>query len=1549
METEIQLPDGKSVTLVHEGDLTDDAIRNAVEQMGYDLPMRKEDIMRNIAGEGSRIAGAVAGTIRGSKYGPVGGVLGGLAGAAAVEPLARALTPREETSGESVANIALAGIQPEVKAAGLGLRLLRGAGTGALLGAGHTTVSTLVDEKRLPSLSELAPSAVGGAALGGILEGAIGPRLAKPVETPAVVPPVTKEGSITAALDKRKPSNLSVANAQANEIATGGATPPAASAQAVPAPTPIERSTAAPAATEAPSDFVMPKELAGAKPRYSYGDKQFGLEFESDLDRALYILAQSNPSKRDADYLKAVVEHSGLSEGELRAAGKRVRDTIKSIAKNSDDEIIQVPEIGLPKKAPAQAPKRVSIDDADAIDAAATAQAPKEAPETITSAAVKFSDGEIQTGKNHAEIVDRIGDNEPTIERIRGVLTDGYKNQGRLTNQAIASRLGVTTKQFEDYFAKSKKSLMDKGGFEEAAQHFLSLAKEASKDLRGSDDGFVTSTGRYVDRQEAMKIARKSGQLTDQAATNVKIAEPGSPGEKLNVESLKPIEKPLPPEALITHQKIGDKSFTQIDIPNPAGGRPLFSGSVGDAIKEGYKFDLPKEVPQGRTTFGELVGLEDAAKAPKKTAKAPMATRTPKTPESPAKANIEAVLRLPPDTPVGAVVHMGEEPEMRVRNLAKRVIESDLVPLPTREVLAKDPSILYERHRHRAILDRGEAATDSDLRQLIADAKDHDEGIIYRRELANRLIKDKKFDEAAAVFADQAQMLTPNAQALASARLIRTSIGDLHEIEEKVARLGRQLTKEQKEKVLELSSKEIHAQKQVNLLEKRAKEFFSKENLNAFREAQVEHAKALAAFDEYSATIAPRDFPDMLVKMVQGNLLTPLSIAANVFGNMFWAPLERTSMALSSAMDAIVTTSMKGLAGKDSALAKRSISASNPLPSQMELAALADGVRVAAKELLTGPSQESYIKSEVQRGFRPLRSLIDSITGENLARDSEGMVKPWDRAKAFIEGTLGVPPEIMFRLLSIGDKPFRRAATVRAFLEQARLKGIKDADLERFMALPDAKTKEVVDKATRRSIFAEENTGITTLNRFLDSDMAKLLRVDKIPVLKGALKVFGRLTVPFRQFPVNYALTALNFAAPQLALSKSVYYGYKSAAVLRSKTMTAQGIAQAVLDNRRKSLSNLGEAAMGIMMYSAAAILWNQGLISESSADTSAKRSDQSEAMGASKLNVTGLDRYMKGEDASYRKGDTLVDWTRAGIPAVVFHIYTQQKSKERDEGAKIGHVPEKSDTNFLHRTIDNAVSSAPGLGSFIFDQSFLAGTSSLMDAIKDADPDSPKFQNWMNNMWKAVTSIAVPNTIDSISRARMEYVPELRGATELETLGNIWKHKVMGLPADMEGLVLKRDTWGRPIPRTPAGANPYVYGLADVTKAGHQIADPHDQKLYDLYSETNRPSVYPDPIGRTVTYNGVTVELDPQDVEKLQETIGTMRRDHMEQFVDSPIYEKLDPFEKVLALEKIYQGANELGKKKFTASSSIYQKYFSSNPDKKTTSRTTEAILLGR
>ena len=96
----------------------------------------------------------------------------------------------------------------------------------------------------------------------------------------------------------------------------------------------------------APVSDKLPKELAGAKPRYAFGSNQFSLTFQDDFDKAAYISAQKTKSKADQKYIDWAKSVSGMSEAEIRAHGQEIKLFLKEQSKvvdNVDSGAIVVP------------------------------------------------------------------------------------------------------------------------------------------------------------------------------------------------------------------------------------------------------------------------------------------------------------------------------------------------------------------------------------------------------------------------------------------------------------------------------------------------------------------------------------------------------------------------------------------------------------------------------------------------------------------------------------------------------------------------------------------------------------------------------------------------------------------------------------------------------------------------------------------------------------------------------------------------------------------------------------------------------------------------------------------------------------------------------------------------------------------------------------------------------------------------------------------------------------------------------------------------------
>jgi hypothetical protein len=108
----------------------------------------------------------------------------------------------------------------------------------------------------------------------------------------------------------------------------------------------------------APTGFRLPDDLQRSAPRYSYGSKQFQLQFANDLDRAGYILANDVKTvSKAAPKFREAVEAAGYSVAEIAAHGDKVRAAIKTKARNAQPGVIELPDQGFGRGAtPASAP-----------------------------------------------------------------------------------------------------------------------------------------------------------------------------------------------------------------------------------------------------------------------------------------------------------------------------------------------------------------------------------------------------------------------------------------------------------------------------------------------------------------------------------------------------------------------------------------------------------------------------------------------------------------------------------------------------------------------------------------------------------------------------------------------------------------------------------------------------------------------------------------------------------------------------------------------------------------------------------------------------------------------------------------------------------------------------------------------------------------------------------------------------------------------------------------------------------------------------------------
>lgn len=97
-------------------------------------------------------------------------------------------------------------------------------------------------------------------------------------------------------------------------------------------------------AQSGPETARLPKELAGAKPNYNIGMDRYIPQFDSDLDKALFIVSQAKKSRHDESYMVWLREQlPNFSDAELRAAGGDVRNHIKKTLVGKDEGDVVIP------------------------------------------------------------------------------------------------------------------------------------------------------------------------------------------------------------------------------------------------------------------------------------------------------------------------------------------------------------------------------------------------------------------------------------------------------------------------------------------------------------------------------------------------------------------------------------------------------------------------------------------------------------------------------------------------------------------------------------------------------------------------------------------------------------------------------------------------------------------------------------------------------------------------------------------------------------------------------------------------------------------------------------------------------------------------------------------------------------------------------------------------------------------------------------------------------------------------------------------------------
>lgn len=644
--------------------------------------------------------------------------------------------------------------------------------------------------------------------------------------------------------------------------------------------------------------------------------------------------------------------------------------------------------------------------------------------------------------------------------------------------------------------------------------------------------------------------------------------------------------------------------------------------------------------------------------------------------------------------------------------------------------------------------------------------------------------------------------------------------------------------------------------------EQTVKDDFTRENIAKYQQLLDDARKANKKLQEYARK--PSNVWDTLITIMQGNLLTPLSIVTNVYSNAALQPMRFMSTGIGSLVDQMV-----------SKLAKLEIIDKSYKDPTIDMKALQkgyfggiwDGAIEGFKQLKEGQLTSDKNLREINAGFDPVAAVKRwKDTDRNAAQ----------KVNDAIEGTLGFPAEGMFRLLNFGDKPFRKAAEIARAMEIGEKKGLKGDDLMKFVMFPDEQSAQEIEQAGKEATF-QQDTEVTkkvqsAINWVLD-------KVGEAKVIGGPAKLLLKSQIPFVKTPLNIVIETLDYALFPVTFTRGV-------------TNIMQG-------NQRQGSVQIGKAVVGAIVMGVARELFQTGILSWEDPKDKKGKNIQYDTVPPSSINMSALRRGLAGDGFEIKDGDTWVNYKKMGVLGNLFNIYATNYKKAAQEDQQMPGI------------IEDMVTAAPRVLSSSLEQSFLKGTNSLLNAIQDSGGYDT--QQWAVETAGAMGSILIPNTVATVSKSHDEYIRD----TYDRNLGERLKATFIAKTPFSGNLPAKVNVWGEKVTGNPEGRNKYFYYLFDPTKFKNVDTEDYKWKLYESWKNDNFNNDWlPSMPNRNVKVKGIDMKLSPKEYERYLTYIGQERAKAVQSFVRSGWRGTNEA--KIEKLRDIYSEAGSLGKKKF-------------------------------
>ena len=723
-----------------------------------------------------------------------------------------------------------------------------------------------------------------------------------------------------------------------------------------------------------------------------------------------------------------------------------------------------------------------------------------------------------------------------------------------------------------------------------------------------------------------------------------------------------------------------------------------------------------------------------------------------------------------------------------------------------------------------------------------------------------------------------------------------THIGIVQTVVAMAQRAGRRLTDTQITKLNTLAQELFALQVEGKDMMSEALRAPSTALDKAIKEKETQLKTATKRLDDFISTAVPKSAQDIFGGLIKGNLLTPVSQVVNVFANL-----------------ANVFT-RQFLVNPPAVLidAARAFASGKPREITPSIAAFFFGVKRAgfvgipeAVEYIfkgTRPTEETF-QYESRQGFLPIQAMIAALSDtkvanainkvagkevikpDQLARLEDGSISFSDRLKKITEGTFGIAPEVMFRLLTLGDRPFARFQEGIEVYRRGKKLGLRGEALDNFIKHPDPATIKAAREAGREITYQADTSFSTAVQKILNTIGNTKLGNFLVTII-----------VPYSKTPSNIIYDTLNYVAPPVAILRAV---------------------KAAKDRRFDQFATLlGKSFVGFTLYTFADFLIKNGLATAGVGDDEKKEKEMFYSLFPyNSINLSGLRRYINGEDTSLRDDDVFIDYSKAGPIGAIIGARASYWSNKDAKPVTISAEAENYGaiaTMYLSETIGTTMSSF----QFMAQQSFLANTNQILELLTTKGDIEPDYI--LNSLFKTTSAAILPNTLTALNRATRAKLPDLYDKNSLyNSLTNVIKDRTF----NTDGIPAKFNIWGDAVDQTPVGADPILYNLFDPIRYQKRKYRPEQLEVFRLYEDLGQDTKVIPTIPRELmsrkfkdTETEIEYTFTNEEVNAMMEKLGKDRSKAMAELIKEDWYKSYSDEDKAYELEYLYKDISKNG-----------------------------------